>query len=98
MNQTQSVIEVNPEPKPQFHPVELDFITLDSICEHNLYLKHNGQFVLYRGSHTPFTVKDRERLISTKNKLIYIYCEDERDLRRFYEQNLSNIIENREIP
>ncbi|MDB5037941.1 MAG: hypothetical protein JWQ35_1469 [Bacteriovoracaceae bacterium] len=83
---------------PFYQPIELDFIALDSICDHSLYLKLNGKYVLYRGAHTPFNSQDRDRLLQTKNKIIYIYCETERDLRHFYEQNLSNIIENKEIP
>ena len=81
-----------------YQPVELDFITLDSICDYNLYLKLNGQYVLYRGAHTPFTVQDKERLQQSKNTVLFINCQSEGELRRFYEQNLSNIIDSTIIP
>lgn len=80
-----------------YHPVDLEFITVDSICDHDLYLKIDGAFVLYRAARLPFTTQDKERLAASKNKIIYIYCESEKDVRRFYEANLSNIIESPKI-
>src|SRR5690606_36984742 len=80
-----------------YHPVDLEFITIASICDHDLYLKIGGAFVLYRAARLPFTTQDKERLAASKNKIIYIYCESEKDVRRFYEANLSNIIESPKI-
>jgi len=80
-----------------YHPVELDYITLDTICGHDLYLKTDDRYVLYRKRSLPFTIKDKQRLEQTRTKLIYVYCENPQDLRRFYEANLPNIIENKNI-
>lgn len=93
------IIETELQPMTsQYQPVELDYITLDSICDHNLYLRMDGRYVLYRGANTPFTFEDKERLLQTKNKFVFIYCQSETELRRFYEQNLTNIIESSKIP
>jgi putative nucleotidyltransferase with HDIG domain len=92
---------IDTEIKPltnQYQPVELDYITIDSICGHNLYLRMNNQYVLYRSAQTPFTMQDKERLQQSKNKFIFIYCESEGELRRFYEQNLATIVDSTRIP
>ncbi|TVQ78425.1 MAG: HD-GYP domain-containing protein [Bradymonadales bacterium] len=81
----------------QYVPVELDFIELDSLCEQNIYLFVQDRFVLYRGANLPFTLQDKLRLEKAKQNKVYIYCENEADLRRFYESNLTNIIESDKV-
>jgi len=80
-----------------FHAVDLEFLTIDSVCDHDLYLRTNNQYVLYRAARLPFTQKDKLRLEETKQSTIFIYCQTEKDVRRFYEHNLSNIIDNKKI-
>lgn len=89
--------EINWESGKQYVPIDLEFIELDSICNQNIYLNVNDRFVLYRGAELPFTLQDKLRLDKTKTTQIYIYCESERDLREFYESNLTNIVENDNI-
>lgn len=79
--------------KTPFQPVELEMITLDSIADVDLYLKNGDHFVLYKAGHLPFTIRDRQRLQETKTFTLYLYCENEKQLRSFYEKNLTTIIE-----
>lgn len=97
---TASLIHENSKPTPQnpFVAVELEFFTIDSVCNHHIYLNHDGNFVLYRAAHLPFTLADKKRLELSKVNRVFIYCESEGDLRRFYEHNLSTIIDSPRIP
>jgi putative nucleotidyltransferase with HDIG domain len=81
----------------QFVPIELDFIELDSVCDQEIYLQVEGKHVLYRAASLPFRQQDKNRLESTKIKTVFIAVKNERDLRAFYEKNLSSIIENDKI-
>lgn len=81
----------------QYVPVELEFIELDSICKFDIYLKVSGRFVLYRASQLPFRLEDKIRLQVAKTTHVYICVSSERELRMFYESNLTNIIDNKKI-
>jgi putative nucleotidyltransferase with HDIG domain len=81
----------------KFVPIELDFIELDSVCNQELFLLVHDRYVLYRSAHLTFNLQDKLRLEATKTKYVYICCENEQELRRFYENNLSNIIDNKNI-
>ncbi len=82
----------------KYVPIELEYIQLDTVCDQEIYIFAQDRYVLYRGAQLPFTLADKKRLESTKTKYIYILCENEQQLRRFYENNLTNIIENDKIP
>lgn len=84
--------------KNPFQPVELEMITLDSIADVDLYLKNGDNFVLYKAGHLPFTYRDKQRLQETKTFILYLYCENEKQLRTFFEKNLTTIIESSKIP
>ncbi len=86
-----------PTPKDPFVAVDLHFFTLDSVCNHHIYLNHDGHFVLYRAAHLPFTVLEKQRLEGANVQTVYIYCESEADLRRFFEGNLTTIIDSPKI-
>jgi len=81
----------------KYVPVELEFLELETVCEQDIYLHVQDRYVLYRGANLPFTSQDKVRLEKAKTSAVYIYCETEADLRRFYESNLNNIIENKKI-
>ncbi len=85
------------KPHNPYHPIELEFLALDTVCDHNLFLLTYGNYVLYRGASLPFTMADKQRLEDAKIKTLYVFCESPRDLRRFYEANLTNIVENPRI-
>lgn len=85
-------VEKNP-----FHPIELEMIALDTISDADIFIKNGKQHVLYKAGHLPFTMRDKKRLEESKTKIVYVFCETERQLRTFYERNLSNIIENNKI-
>lgn len=86
-----------PSPQNPFYPVELEFFTVDAVCNHDIYLLTNGTYVLYRAAHMPFTAPDKQRLEDARIKSVYIHCESQKDLRQFFEGNLTNIIENKKI-
>jgi putative nucleotidyltransferase with HDIG domain len=80
-----------------YYAVDLEFFAVDSVCEFDIYLKTGGHYVLYRAAHLPFSQADKFRLQEARIRTIYILCESEKDIRRFYEGNLSNIIDNKKI-
>lgn len=82
----------------KYVPIDLEYIELDTVCDQEIFLYVHNQYVLYRGANVPFTLQDKVRLESAKTKTVYILCENESQLRRFYEQNLKNIVENDKIP
>lgn len=88
---------LNTNIQKQYVPIEIEFLELDSVCEQDIYLHVQDRYVLYRGANLPFTLQDKLRLEKSKTKHVFIYCETEAELRRFYESNLSNIIENDKI-
>lgn len=90
-------LQKNQKPVNPYHPVELEFFAVDAVCNHDIYLLTNGQYVLYRAAHLPFTSADKQRLEDARIKAVYILCESNKDLRKFFETNLSNIIENKKI-
>lgn len=84
--------------KNPFHEVDLEMIALDVILDQDLYIQTNGQYVLYRRSSLPFTAQDKLRLLTSRKNTVFINAQDEHQLRRFYEANLSTIIDNEKIP
>lgn len=84
--------------KSPFQPVDLEMITLDSVADVDLYIKNDSSHVLYKAGHLPFTLKDKQRLQDSKTHTLYLFCENERQLRSFFEKNLSTIIESNKIP
>lgn len=82
----------------QYVAIEVDFIQLETVCDQSLYLHTQGRYVLYRGANLPFTAQDKSRLEQSKTKYVYILCESEKELRSFYENNLTNIVESEKIP
>jgi len=77
--------------------MDLDFFTLETVCEHDIYLLMNGHYVLYRAAHLPFTVADRKRLEDARIKSVFLFCPNSKDLRKFYESNLSTIIDSKKV-
>lgn len=84
-------------PENPYVAVELELFTVDAVCDHDIYLLNSGHYVLYRGASLAFTSADKQRLLDARIKSVYIKCESPRDLRRFYEANLSNIVDNKKI-
>ncbi len=82
----------------KYVPIDLEFIELDNVCDQEVYLHTHDRYVLYRGANVPFTLQDKLRLDGAKTKFVYILCENEQQLRRFYEKNLTTIIENDKVP
>jgi len=90
-------ITVPSKPMNPYHPVELEFFAVDAVCNHDIYLLTNGSYVLYRAASLPFTSADKQRLEDARIKAVFILCTTQKELRQFYESNLSNIIENKKI-
>jgi putative nucleotidyltransferase with HDIG domain len=82
----------------RYVPIDLEYIQLDTVCDQEIYLHVHDRYVLYRGANLPFTFQEKIRLEATKTRFVYIACSNEQELRRFYEKNLGNIIENDKIP
>ena len=83
--------------RPAFYPIDLEFLAVDSVCENDLYLHQANEFILYRASQLNFSNDEKNRLLDSSIRILYIQCETEETLRRFYEKNLPNILSNPKI-
>ena len=81
----------------RFVPMHSSYIQLDRPVEQDVYLRAHGQFVIYKRQGQAFNVQDKKQLEVSGNNIVYILAKSDSDIRKFYENNLSNIIENKSI-
>lgn len=77
--------------------VDLDLLRIDTILGVDLYLKGARGYILYRSRHVPFNEKVRRNLLSHGVKNMHILVEDSIKFTRYLENNLSNILADKEI-
>jgi len=82
---------------PEFIVVNLDLLRVDTILGVDLYLKGPRGYILYRSRHVPFNDKVRRNLLGHGVKDMYILIEDSSKFTRYLENNLSNILDDKEI-
>lgn len=77
----------------RYQPVEVDMISLDTVCKQEIYIRVSDQFVLFRNARLPFRVEDRQKLKEAGIQTVYVLCDSEKDIKEFFESNLSTIID-----
>ncbi|MEA3297506.1 MAG: HD-GYP domain-containing protein [candidate division Zixibacteria bacterium] len=78
-------------------PIHLDCIRVDSVLDFNLYLKINGNLVLYRSADLPFTDRTRQKLLENRVDRLYIRSSMKQNYQKYIEQNLEKIMTDPQI-
>ncbi|PIR22628.1 MAG: hypothetical protein COV44_06980 [Deltaproteobacteria bacterium CG11_big_fil_rev_8_21_14_0_20_45_16] len=81
----------------RFVPMHSNYIQLDRPVEQDIYLRAHGQFIIYKRQGQAFNTPDKKQLEVSGNNIVYILAKSDGDIRKFYENNLGNIIENKSI-
>lgn len=81
----------------KYVPIHLDCIRVDSVLDFNLYLKINGNLVLYRSADLPFTDRTRQKLLENRVDRLYIRSSMKQNYQKYIEQNLEKIMTDPQI-
>lgn len=76
----------------KFMPIYLESIRLDSVLDFDLYIKVNGQLVLYRSANLPFTDRTLRKLVENKIDRLFIKFENKSNYQKYIEDNLDKIL------
>ncbi len=85
-------------PQQRYYPIPLEILTLDEILDRDLYIEMGKAFVLYRAAQHPFREDDRQRLLHSKVNSLFIACDNDEELQKFYQERLQNIVSSPLIP
>jgi putative nucleotidyltransferase with HDIG domain len=84
---------------PEFHPIQLDSLVIDTVLDFDLYFKTVGQtYVLFRGRQQEFCIRHRDRLVSNGIHTLYISREDQAQYGRYVEQNIGRLVQDPAVP
>ena len=78
--------------------IAIETLQLNSIIDFSLYLKRNGDAVLYREQDLPFGEEEKGRLIENNVKEVFILSIDKKKYLRYVEKNLDSIIGDETYP
>lgn len=77
----------------EYVAIALDFLRTDTVTDFDIYLRTNEEtYVLYRERHLPFTREARDRLQTSSVEDVYVPVSQDKEYRRYIEQNLPDII------
>ena len=77
---------------PQYLPILLDSLRVDSVLDFDLYLTVNGNMVLYRSADLPFTDRTRRTLLDNRVDRLFITDDNRSRYQRYIERNLPKIM------
>lgn len=80
-----------------YEPISLACVLPQIFPRVALYTETNGKHVLYKEESLPFTEVDRDRLLDSNTLTLYVRTGDYEEVARFTEENLSQILEQRDI-
>jgi len=83
--------------KPQYLPISLDSLKLDTLLNFNLFIKRETGYFLYRDSQLPFTEETRQSLLKRNIRKLYVPFEDHSCYQNYIEDNLASIIKSKDI-
>ena len=81
----------------QYLPIFLDSLRSDSILDFDLYLKREGNYLLYRSSQMPFDEKNRIALLDKCMRKLYISTDNQHLYQKYIESNIDQIINDNSI-
>jgi putative nucleotidyltransferase with HDIG domain len=77
--------------------IPIESFQLETVIDFDVYLKRNGDAVLYREANLPFGTKEKERLIESNVKELLILNNDRKKYFNYVEKNIDKIIEDKSI-
>lgn len=81
-----------------FLPMPLRGTDLSSLLRCDIYLRVQGQFVLYRSRNQPFTVEARQRLAQLQTPVVYLRVDDVANLLDQTAAHLDELISRQRLP
>lgn len=81
-----------------FLPMPLRGTDLSSLLRCDIYLRVQGQFVLYRSRNQPFTVEARQRLAQLQTPVVYLRVDDVANLLDQTAAHLDELISRQQLP
>ncbi|BCS52938.1 HD-GYP domain-containing protein [Geobacter sp. SVR] len=76
-----------------YEPVSLACVLPDIFPRVALFTETWGKHVLYKEESLPFTEVDRDRLLASNTRILYVRSGDHEEVARFTEENLAEILE-----
>lgn len=80
-----------------WRPISIDYITPGYFPDVALYMKVNGNFVMYKPPERKFTEDDRLRLERNFMEFLYIRAGDMMEINDYLENNLAEMLERKDI-
>jgi putative nucleotidyltransferase with HDIG domain len=81
----------------KYVPISLASLRVDTDLDFDLFIKVNGEFVLYRASDMQFTEKTRQLLIDNKVTKLYVSSAGRTGYQKYIEGHLNEIINDESI-
>lgn len=75
-----------------FIPVSLKSLRVDTVLDFDLYIKINGEYILYRANETEFSEHSRQSLMEHNVASVFVSSEDCSGYQKYIEANLEDIL------
>lgn len=75
-----------------FIPVSLKSLRVDTVLDFDLYIKVNGEYILYRANETAFTEHTRQALLDHNVPNVFVSSTDCSGYQKYIEQHLEEIL------
>jgi len=78
--------------------ISLESLRVDTDIDFDLYIKVDGEFVLYRACNMPFTEKTRQLLLDHQVTDLYVSSNGRQGYQKYIESHINEIINDESIP
>lgn len=75
-----------------FIPVSLKSLRVDTVLDFDLYIKVNGEYILYRANETAFSEHSRQALLKHNVPHVFVSSEDCSGYQKYIEEHLEDIL------
>ena len=82
----------------RYLPIYLESLRIDSVLDFDLFIKINGEMVLYRSADLPFTEQTLEKLRENSVSRLYVQEDAKGKYQKYIEKNLGVILQDHSIP
>lgn len=79
-------------------PISLQSLRLDTVLDFDLFIKVDGEYVLYRASNLPFSKKTQRWLLDREVKGLYVSTDGRRGYHKYIESHIRDILHDESIP
>lgn len=73
-------------------PISLKSLRVDTVLDFDLYLKINGEYILYRANETTFSEHSRQTLLEHNVPHVFVSSEDCSGYQKYIEEHLEDIL------